>query len=63
MLARRFVQRYASREGAAVVGRVIPFGIGAIVGGSMNYVASTAIIKAADKAFGPPPAAWPRPGA
>jgi hypothetical protein len=56
---RIFVKRFAAREGASLVGRAIPFGIGAVIGGAGNRVAGNRVIASARDAFGPPPPAFP----
>lgn len=58
-LGRWFVKRYVTRQLALAVGRALPFGAGVIIGAVGNVVAARAVIGAATKAFGPPPAAWP----
>jgi hypothetical protein len=58
-LGRWFVKRYVTRQLALAVGRALPFGIGVIIGGVGNVVAARAVIGAAGRAFGPPPARWP----
>lgn len=58
VLGRHFVTKYGTKQGIVVLGRVIPFGIGAVIGGTANAVFSQGIIKAADRAFGDAPATW-----
>jgi hypothetical protein len=60
VLGRHFVTKYGTKEGIVVLGRVVPFGIGAVIGGTANAFSSQAIIKAADRAFGAAPDAWPK---
>lgn len=59
VLGKNFVTKYGTKQGIVVLGRVIPFGIGAAIGGAANAVLSQGVIKAADKAFGPPADRWP----
>lgn len=59
VLGPHFVTRYGTTRGVVVLGRVIPFGVGAAIGGAANAVFSHGVIKAADKAFGPTPPGWP----
>lgn len=59
VLGRHFVTKYGTKEGIIVLGRVVPFGIGAVIGGTANAFSSHGIIKAADRAFGPAPEVWP----
>jgi len=58
-LTRWFVKRYVTRQVALAIGRAIPFGIGVLIGGVGNVVAARAVIRAAERAFGAPPARWP----
>ena len=58
VLGRHFVTKYGTKQGIVVLGRVIPFGIGAVIGGAANAAFSQGIIKAADKAFGPAQESW-----
>jgi hypothetical protein len=58
VLGRHFVTKYGTKQGIVVLGRVIPFGIGAAIGGAANAAFSQGIIKAADGAFGPAPESW-----
>jgi hypothetical protein len=54
-----FLKRFAVREGASVVGRAIPFGVGAAVGGAGNHLLGRRVVKASRSAFGPAPAVFP----
>ena len=61
VLGPNFVTKYGTTRGIMVLGRVIPFGVGAAIGGSANAIFSHGVIKASDKAFGPAPdsgSAW-----
>ncbi len=58
VLGRHFITKYGTKQGILVLGRVIPFGIGAAIGGTANAALSQGIIKAADRAFGPVPTGW-----
>jgi hypothetical protein len=55
VLGRNFVTRYGTKQGILVLGRVIPFGIGALVGGGGNYIVGSGVVRATRGAFGPPP--------
>ena len=59
VLGRNFVTKYGTKQGIVVLGKVIPFGIGAVIGAGANAAFSQGVIKAADRAFGDPPASWP----
>lgn len=59
-LTRRFVTTQLTRQGALAIGRLAPFGIGAAVGIAGARALGTAVITGAERAFGPPPAVFPR---
>ncbi|WP_205761108.1 hypothetical protein [Arthrobacter mobilis] len=48
-----FVTRYGTRQGITVLGRVIPFGVGAAIRGGVNFAMGYAIVKSTRAAFGP----------
>lgn len=54
-----FIRRFAVTQGTSVVGRLIPFGIGAVVGGGGNHLMGRNIVRSAQDAFGPAPLAFP----
>jgi hypothetical protein len=54
-LRKAFLKKFAVGQGANALGRAIPFGIGAAVGGIGNLVLSRTVIQGARTAFGPPP--------
>jgi hypothetical protein len=54
-----FIKRFAVTQGTSVVGRLIPFGIGAVVGGTGNHLMGRKIIGSSREAFGPAPAFFP----
>lgn len=54
-----FIRRFAARQGASVVFRAVPFGIGAVVGGAGNRIAGKGVVKATRDAFGPAPSHFP----
>ncbi|MER5493347.1 hypothetical protein ACWD6I_23315 [Streptomyces sp. NPDC002454] len=58
VLGRNFITKYGTKQGIIVLGRVAPFGIGAVIGGGANAAVAAFTVKAARRAFGPPPAAW-----
>ena len=58
-LLRYFVKRYALRRGAIMFGKLLPVGIGAVVGGVGNRLMGKHIITNARAAFGSPPPRWP----
>lgn len=59
VLGRNFVTKYGTKQGIIVLGRVVPFGIGAAIGGGANATLATLAVRAARRAFGPAPQAWP----
>lgn len=58
-LLKYFVKRYALKRGALAFGKILPVGIGAVVGGVGNRMMSKKIVANAREAFGNPPARWP----
>lgn len=56
-----FVTKFGTKQGILVLGRELPFGIGAVIGGGGNAVLGRATIAAARRAFGPAPDAFPVP--
>lgn len=47
-----FITRYGTKQGVIVLGKVVPFGVGAAIGGAMNFATATALVKSAHKVFG-----------
>ncbi len=63
-----FVRQFAAKGSASVIGKAIPFGIGAAIGGAGNNILGRRVLVNSRRAFGPPPAIMPadiepRPGA
>jgi hypothetical protein len=56
---RTFVRRFATSQGATVLGRAIPFGVGAVVGGVGNHMLGRKVVNSSRTAFGPAPAEFP----
>ncbi|MCU1571508.1 MAG: hypothetical protein JWR33_2249 [Naasia sp.] len=54
-LKRSFIRRFITRQGTSVLGRLVPFGVGAVVGGAGNHLLGRRVINAAREAFPPPP--------
>ncbi|WP_240148449.1 hypothetical protein [Leifsonia tongyongensis] len=50
-----FLRQFAVRGGASIVGRAIPFGIGAVIGGAGNNMLGRRIVQNSRLAFGPAP--------
>ena len=58
-LQKKFLKRVAVRGGASVVGKALPFGIGAVIGGAGNYMMGRSVIASTHRAFGPAPLQLP----
>src|SRR5690606_13519076 len=56
---RAFIARFARNTSAGAVGRLLPFGIGAVVGGTASHLLGRKIVAASRDAFGPAPATFP----
>jgi hypothetical protein len=54
-----FLRRFAVTQGTSVVGRAIPFGIGAVFGGVGNNILGRRIVRSAREAFPAPPETFP----
>jgi hypothetical protein len=50
-----FLRNLLKRQGSALLGRALPFGIGAVVGGAGNLMMGRAVVSNAKEAFGPMP--------
>ncbi|MCH9642102.1 MAG: hypothetical protein K0U70_09965 [Actinomycetia bacterium] len=60
-LVRYFAKRYTLKRGAIAFGKLLPVGIGAVVGGVGNRMMGKKIVGHAHTAFGNPPTRWPSP--
>jgi hypothetical protein len=63
-----FVRRFAVAGGTSFIGKALPFGVGAVVGGAGNSILGRRVVVGARRAFGSPPTIVPpelepRPGA
>ncbi|MGH8962105.1 MAG: hypothetical protein ACRDWT_13115 [Jatrophihabitantaceae bacterium] len=58
-LAHLLLTRFGARQGALLVGRALPLGIGAGIGAAGNAALARAAITAARRAFGQAPASFP----
>lgn len=58
-LKRRFLRHFARNQGSSFVGKAMPFGIGAAIGGIGNHLAGKQVVEASRAAFGPAPLALP----
>ncbi|GAA2237365.1 hypothetical protein N1031_11455 [Herbiconiux moechotypicola] len=58
-LKKQFVKHFAVGQGTNVIGRMVPFGIGAAIGGVGNLLLGRTVIQSARSAFGPAPFTFP----
>jgi hypothetical protein len=58
-LLKRAVRRFTLRRSALLFGKLLPVGIGAIIGAIGNRMAGKKLVRNARRAFGNPPARWP----
>lgn len=58
-LLKYFMKKYAFKRGAIAFGKMLPVGIGAVIGGGGNRMMGKKIISNARSAFGSPPPRWP----
>jgi len=58
-IQRAFLRNILKRQGTALLGRALPFGVGAVVGGVGNRMMGQAVIANAREAFGPMPITIP----
>lgn len=57
-LLKRFIVRFITKRAALMAGKVVPAGIGAVIGGAGNRALGKQTISNARRAFGPAPAYW-----
>ncbi len=53
-----FLRQFATRGGASLIGKALPFGIGAVIGGAGNRILGNKVMHTSRIAFGPPPAVF-----
>jgi hypothetical protein len=58
ILGPRFITKWGTQQGVLVLGRSLPFGIGAAIGAGGNYAISRGVVAAAKSALGPAPLTW-----
>ncbi|WP_421846051.1 hypothetical protein [Mycobacterium sp.] len=58
-MVKYFVRRFALKRGVLMFGKLLPVGIGAIVGAIGNRLVGKKLVRNAQSAFGAPPARWP----
>ncbi len=54
-----FIKQFAARGGASFIGKALPFGVGAAVGGAGNNILGRRVLVNSRKAFGVPPVMLP----
>lgn len=52
---KQFMRKMLARQGSVIIGRALPLGVGAVIGGAGNYTMGRSVIKAAHRAFGEAP--------
>ena len=58
-LRHTFIRQFAVRGGAGIIGKAIPFGIGAAIGGTGNHLLGRKVLQQSRLAFGAPPPVLP----
>ncbi|WDF33497.1 hypothetical protein PTW37_00715 [Arthrobacter agilis] len=58
-IQRRFLKKFLARQGGFMLGRALPFGAGAVIGGTGNHLMGKAVIRTTREAFGPLPQTIP----
>lgn len=67
-LKNAFLRRFAAQGSASILGKALPFGVGAVIGGTGNHILGRRVVVGARRAFGQPPEQFPselepKPGA
>ncbi len=58
-LRKTFFRKFAARAGGSFVGRLLPFGVGAVIGAVVNSQMARKVAEEANDAFGPAPRVFP----
>ncbi len=58
-LKRSFIRQFAKKGGASFVGKALPFGVGAAIGGTGNNILGRRVLHSSRRAFGVAPATLP----
>lgn len=58
-LKKTFLKHFIAWTGSTALGRLLPFGVGAVVGGAGNNVLGRRVVRSSRSAFGPAPAYYP----
>ncbi|MFC8599465.1 hypothetical protein [Isoptericola sp. NPDC057191] len=59
-LARQFLRRQVAKQGSLALGRLLPFGVGVVVGVAGGRALGHGVVGQSRRAFGPPPDHFPR---
>lgn len=54
-----FIKQFAARGGASFLGKAMPFGVGAVIGGTGNHILGRRVLTTSHHAFGAPPTILP----
>lgn len=54
-----FIKQFAARGGASFLGKAMPFGVGAVIGGTGNHILGRRVLTTSHHAFGAPPITLP----
>ncbi|MFY9713242.1 MAG: hypothetical protein WAK00_07185 [Microbacterium sp.] len=54
-----FIHQFATRGGASFIGKALPFGVGAVIGGAGNNILGRRVLTTSRRAFGVAPATLP----
>lgn len=54
-----FVKQFAARGGASFIGKAMPFGVGAVIGGAGNHILGRRVLTTSHRAFGAAPISLP----
>ena len=54
-----FLKQFATRGGASFIGKAMPFGVGAVIGGTGNHILGRRVLTTSHRAFGTPPTTLP----
>lgn len=57
-LMKKFLVKASTKQGLVTIGKIAPFGIGAVIGASGNRVIGKRLIRNSREILGPPPARW-----
>jgi len=58
-IKKSFLKHFVATQSASAIGRAIPFGIGAVIGGTGNHLLGRKVVVSSRDAFGPAPLQFP----